>query len=138
LDTSEGRLYKLSLEELEACKAHIEEAIAKGFIEPSNCPWAAPILSARKGDGGLRFCVDYRKLNAITHKDRYPLPLIEETLARVAGKKIFTKIDIRQTFHRVRLSEDAEELATFRTRYGVFKYKVLPFGLTNGPATFQR
>jgi len=82
--------------------------------------------------------VDYRKLNAITRKDRYPLPLIEETLARIAKAKYFTKIDIRQAFHRIRMHPDAEELTTFRSRYGAYKFKVLPFGLTNGPSTFQR
>ena len=92
----------------------------------------------KKPSGGLRFCVDYRKLNAITKKDRYPLPLIDETLARLDKSQIFTKLDIRQAFHRIRMNADSEELTTFRTRYGAYKYKVLPFGLTNGPATYQR
>jgi RNase H-like domain found in reverse transcriptase/Reverse transcriptase (RNA-dependent DNA polymerase)/Integrase zinc binding domain/Integrase core domain/Chromo (CHRromatin Organisation MOdifier) domain len=131
-------LYKLSLEELEAMKKYLAENLQKGFIIPSQSPYASPILFARKGDGGLRFCVDYRKLNALTKKDRYPLPLIEETLERLAGAKIFTKVDIRQAFHRIRIHPDSEDLTTFRTRYGAYKYKVLPFGLTNGPATFQR
>jgi hypothetical protein len=137
-DLSYSPLYKMSLEELEACRKYITEHLDKGFIEASTAPWAAPILFARKANGGLRFCVDYRKLNAITRKDRYPLPLIEETLSRISHAKIFTKIDIRQAFHRVRMHPDAEELTTFRTRYGAYKYKVLPFGLTNGPSTFQR
>ena len=97
------------------------------------------MLIAPKPKGGLRFYVDYRYLNAIFKKDRYPLPLIEETLSRIAKVKIFSKIDIRQAFHKIRLmTESDEELTTFRTRYGAFKYKVLPFGLTNGPASFQR
>ena len=137
-DLEYSPMYKLSLEELEACKRYIEENLHKGFIEASQAPWAAPILFVRKHDGGLRFCVDYRKLNAITRKDRYPLPLIEETLARIAKAKYFTKIDIRQAFHRIRMHPDAEELTTFRSRYGAYKFKVLPFGLTNGPSTFQR
>jgi len=82
--------------------------------------------------------VDYRKLNAVTRRDRDPLLLIEETLARIAKAKYFTKIDIRQAFHRIRMHPDAEELTTFRSRYGAYKFKVLPFGLTNGPSTFQR
>jgi len=127
-----------SLEELLAAKKYIEENLHKGFIEPSQAPFASPILFARKGDGSLRFCVDYRKLNALTRKDRYPLPLIDETLARLRKAKIFTKLDIRQAFHKMRIHPDSEELTTFRTRYGAYKYKVLPFGLTNGPATFQR
>jgi len=131
-------LWKLSTEELEVARKYITENLEKGFIEPSSAPWAAPILFALKGDGSLRFCVDYRKLNAITKKDQYPLPLIDETLARIAKARIFTKIDIRQAFHRIRISPEAEDLTTFRTRYGAYKFKVLPFGLTNGPATFQR
>lgn len=131
-------LRKMTLEEMEACKKYVTENLDKGFIQASSSPWAAPILFSRKADGGLRFCVDYRKLNAITKKDRYPLPLIDETLARVTKAKIFTKIDIRQAFHKIRMNPDHETLTTFRTRYGAYKYKVMPFGLTNGPATFQR
>jgi hypothetical protein len=127
-----------SIEELLAAKKYIEENLHKGFIEPSQAPFASPILFVRKADGSLRFCIDYRKLNALTRKDRYPLPLIDETLARLGKAKIFTKLDIRQAFHKIRMHPDAEELTTFRTRYGAYKCKVLPFGLTNGPATFQR
>jgi transposase InsO family protein len=93
---------------------------------------------ARKPGGGLRFCVDYRKLNAVTKKDRYPLPLVDELMERLSRAKIFTKLDIRQGFHRIRMSPESEDLTTFRTRYGAYKYRVMPFGLTNGPATFQR
>lgn len=132
-------LYKMSLEELEVARAYITENLEKGFIVPSSAPWAAPVLMAAKPGGGLRFCVDYRKLNALTRKDQYPLPLIEETFSRIRGAKVFTKLDIRQAFHKVRFqTEQDEELTTFRTRYGSYKYKVVPFGLTNGPATFQR
>jgi hypothetical protein len=130
-------LWKLSTEEFDIARQYITENLQKGFIEPSGAPWAPPILFALK-DGSLRFCVDYRKLNAMTKKDQYPLPLIDETLARIAKAKIFTKIDIRQAFHRIRISPECEDLTTFRTRYGAYKYKVMPFGLTNGPATFQR
>ena len=127
-----------SAEELEAIKMFITENLSKDFIRASTAPFAAPVLIAKKPHGGLRMCVDYRRLNEITRKDRYPLPLIEETLARFRGAKIFTKIDIRQAFHRIRMHPDSEELTTFRTRYGTYCYRVLPFGLTNGPATFQR
>jgi transposase InsO family protein len=131
-------LRKHTLEELEAVKKYITENLAKGFIVPGGAPFASPILMARKNDGGLRFCVDYRRLNAITKKDRYPLPLIDELLERLSRARIFTKLDIRQGFHRIRMNPDSEDLTTFRTRYGSYKYKVMPFGLTNGPATFQR
>ncbi|KAL2695017.1 hypothetical protein AAEP93_007409 [Penicillium crustosum] len=131
-------LYKLSLEELKAAKKYILDNLEKGFIVPSSAPYASPILMARKPNGGLRFCVDFRRLNAITKKDCYPLPLIDEVLQRTSKAKIYTKLDIQQGFHRIRLTPGAEDLTTFRTRYGSFKYKVTPFGLTNGPATFQR
>ena len=131
-------LYKMTTAELEATKKYLLENLDKGFIAPSQAPFAAPVLFVRKANGSLRFCIDYRKLNQITRKDRYPLPLIDETLARISRAKIFTKLDIRQAFHRIRMDPDSEELTTFRTRYGSYKCKVLPFGLTNGPATYQR
>src|SRR5438876_2073627 len=131
-------LHQYSAEELRACKQYLVENLSKGFIDSSQSPFAAPILFVRKANGGLRFCVDYRKLNAVTRKDRYPIPLLDETLARISKAKIFTKLDIRQAFHRVRIDPASEDLTTFRTRYGCYKYKVVPFGLTNGPATYQR
>jgi hypothetical protein len=131
-------LYHYSAEELRTCKQYLVENLSKGFIIQSQSPFAAPILFARKADGSLRFCVDYRKLNDLTRKDRYPLPLLDETLARISKAKVFTKLDIRQAFHRIRIDPASEDLTTFRTRYGCYKYKVVPFGLTNGPATYQR
>ncbi|CEL11248.1 hypothetical protein ASPCAL14351 [Aspergillus calidoustus] len=131
-----GPLYRMSTEELEAARQYILDNLDKGFIEACNSPFASPILMAQKPGGGLRFCVDYRKLNAITKKDRYPLPLIDEVLERISQAKIFTKLDIRQGFHRLRMHPDSEDLTAFRSRYGTYKYKVLPFGLTNGPAAF--
>jgi hypothetical protein len=119
-------------------KQYLVENLSKGFIAQSRCPLAAPILFARKPDGKLRFCVDYRKLNALTKKDRHPIPLLDETLARLSKARIFTKLDIRQAFHRIRIHPDSEDLTTFWTRYGSYKYKVVPFGLTNGPAVYQR
>jgi Reverse transcriptase (RNA-dependent DNA polymerase)/RNase H-like domain found in reverse transcriptase len=133
-----GPLYKQSLEWLKAARKYLVENLHKGFIIPSSASFASPILMAKKPDGGLRFCVDYRKLNAITKKDRYPIPLIDELLERLNRAKIFTKLDIRQGFHRIRMAPEAEDLTSFRTRYGMFKYRVLPFGLANGPAAFQR
>ncbi|KAJ8105804.1 hypothetical protein ONZ43_g7278 [Nemania bipapillata] len=137
-DLPDNPLYRMSLEELEAVREYIVEQLRKGFIQPGNAPFAAPVLFVRKPGGGLRFCVDYRKINALTKKDKYPIPLIDETLARIAKAKIFTKIDVRQAFNRIRMHPESEDLTTFKTRYGAFKYKVLPFGLSNGPATFQR
>ena len=131
-------LWHQSTDELKAIKQYLLENLDKGFIEASQAPYASPTLFVKKPNGSLRFCVDFRKLNLLSRKDRYPLPLIDETLARISQAKIFTKLDIRQAFHRIRIHPDSEELTTFRTRYGAYKYKVLPFGLTNGPATYQR
>ena len=89
-----------------------------------------------KPGGGLRFCVDYRKLNELTKKDRYPIPLIDELLQRVSKAEWFKKLDIQQGFHRIRIYLDSDDLTTSRTRYRSYKYKVMPFSLTNGPATF--
>ncbi|KAI7969145.1 hypothetical protein EIK77_006050 [Talaromyces pinophilus] len=131
-------LYHMSTEELQAAKDYIMENLDKGFIVPSNAPFTSPILIAKKPRGGLRFCVDYRQLNAITRKDRYPLPLIDKVFERISQAKIFTKLDIRQGFHRIHMHKDSSDLTTFRCQYRTFKYKVMPFRLTNGPATFQR
>lgn len=131
-------LYSMSEGELILVKRYLEEHLDKGFIVASSAPFASPILFARKPNGGLRLCVDYRKLNAITKKNRYPLPLINELMTRLSKAKYLTKIDIRHAFNRIRMATEADEdLTTFRTRFGSYKYRVLPFGLTNGPATFQ-
>src|SRR3954453_6153268 len=124
--------------ELQEMKRFLEENLQRGFIEPSQAPYVSPVLFVKKPNVALWFCVDYRKLNALTRKDRYPLPLIGETLARLARAKVYTKLDIRQAFHRIRMDPSSEELTTFRTRYGAYKCKVLWEGLTNGPATYQR
>jgi hypothetical protein len=137
-DIGYSLLYYYSAVELEEVKRYITENLDKGFINTSQAPFTSLILFVKKKDGSLRFCIDYRKLNNLTRKDRYLLPLISETLARIARAKIFIKLDIRQAFHRIRMSLESEELMTFRTRYRAYKCKVLFFGLTNGLATYQR
>jgi Reverse transcriptase (RNA-dependent DNA polymerase) len=138
-DLGHAPLYRMSEEELKACKEYIDSNLSKGFITASSAPYASPVLFVRKQGGGLRFCVDYRKLNALTKKDKYPLPLIDETLAQLTGCTIMSKIDIRHAFNRIRLAtEKDEDLSSFRTRFGSYKYRVMPFGLCNGPSTFQR
>jgi transposase InsO family protein len=132
-----GPLYNLSARELEVLRRYLVEAEAKGWIRPSTSPAGAPVLFVPKKDGGLRLCVDYRGLNKITRKNRYPLPLISETLDRLSGAKIFTKLDLKDAYHRIRIREGDEWKTAFRTRYGHFEYLVMPFGLTNAPATFQ-
>jgi hypothetical protein len=96
------------------------------------------VLFVAKPNSSLRFCVNYRKLNSLTKKNQHPLPLINETLAWIANAKIFTKLNIRQAFYQIRINADSEELTTFRTRYGTYKYQVLLFGLTNSPVIYQR
>ena len=112
------------------------ENLQKGYFFSSYSPFASPVLCVRKPNGDLRICVDYRKLNSITRKDAYLIPRIDELLARPHKAKIFTKLDIRAAFNKIRMDPDSEEYTIFRTRYGTYKTKVLPFGLCNGPATY--
>ena len=130
-------LYKMSPKELDAVKKYLDSHLAKGFIQASSASYFLPVLFVKKPGERIRFCVDYKRLNAITKKNRYLIPLIEETLAQLKGAKYFTKIDIRQAFYQIRMSKDSEELTTFLTRFGTFKYLVMPFGLCNGPASWQ-
>ena len=123
--------------ELETLKAYIETNLANGFIRPSKSPAGAPILFDRKSDGFLRLCVNYRGLNNLTIKNRYPLPLIGESLDRLGRAKQFTQLDLTSAYHRMRIREGDEWKTAFRTRYGHFEYQVMPFGLTNAPASFQ-
>lgn len=132
------RMYGMSQAELLVVKKYIEENLSKGFIRASSSPAAAPILFVKKPGGGLRLCVDYRKLNELTEKDRYPLPLIKETLSQISRAKLFTKIDIIAAFNRLCMAKGEEWKTAFATRMGLFEYTVLPFGLTGGPASFQR
>ena len=128
----------MSKPQLEFVKKFLEENLKKGFIEASRAPCSSPILLAKKPGRGIRCCVDYRRLNKLTKKDAYPIPLIAETLAQLKGAKVFTKIDIWQAFHKLRMAASSEDLTTMATRFGAFKWKVLPFGLTGGPASWQR
>ena len=130
-------IYNLSENELKVLREYIETALNKGWIRPSTSPAGAPIIFVPKKDGSLRLCVDYRGLNAITGKNRYPLPLVSEILDRLSNAKIYTKLDLRDAYHRIRIKEGREWMTAFRTRYGHFEYTVMPFGLANAPATFQ-
>jgi hypothetical protein len=130
-------LYRISDEELRLVKEYLDENLKKKFIVASQAPFQSPVLFVHKPGGGLRFCVDYWKLNALTKKDQYLLPLIKETLAQITGTKILSKINIRHAFNRICIAtEEDEDLTTFKTRFGAYKYKVLLFGLCNGPVTF--
>jgi hypothetical protein len=132
-----GTIYSLSPTELETLRKYIEENLSKGFIRHSQSPCGAPVLFVKKPDGGLRLCVDYRGLNKITTKNRYPLPLIGELLDRISRAKYFTKMDVRDGYYRLRIAPGEEWKTAFRCRYGLFEYTVMPFGLCNAPGTFQ-
>jgi len=131
------RIYRLTKEELEALRERLKELLGKGFIRPSNSPFGAPILFAKKKDGGLRLCIDYRMLNKNTVKDVTPLPNIAELRDRFLGAKFFTKIDLRDGYYNIRIAEEDIHKTAFQTRYGHFEFTVLPMGLTNAPATFM-
>ncbi|KAI0996000.1 hypothetical protein K3495_g12182 [Podosphaera aphanis] len=133
-----GPLYDMSREELLVLRKTLTDHLGKNWIRASSSPGGAPVLFVKKPGGGLRFCVDYRALNAITVKDRYPLPLIKETLRQVARATWVSKVGVRAAFHKLRISEADEPKTVFRTRYGSFEWLVTPFGLTEAPGAFQR
>jgi transposase InsO family protein len=130
-------IYRLSEIELGILKKYLEENLAKGFIRKSKSSAGYPVLFAPKKDGTLRLCIDYRKLNAITKKNRYPLPNIQELRDRLSHAKIFTALDLRGAYNLIRMKAGEEWKTAFRTRYGHYEYTVMPFGLTNAPATCQ-
>ena len=114
-----GPLYSMSEAELRALKQYLEENLSKGFIRASKSSGASPVLFAKKSDGSLRFCVDYKALNEITKKNCYPLPLIDETLNRLHKAKYYTRLDLRWTFNLIRICSGDEWLIAFRTCYGL-------------------
>lgn len=107
-------------------------------IQPSFSPWSSPVVMVRKRDGAWRFCIDYRKLNDVTHCDAYPLPRIDATLDSLAGSTLFTTFDLASGYWQVEVEPSDKEKTTFSTPQGHFEFNVMPFGFTNAPATFQR
>ncbi|GBG62826.1 hypothetical protein CBR_g32409 [Chara braunii] len=129
--------YRLSIPEATELKRQLEELLRLGFIKPSNSPWGAPVLFARKADRTLRLCIDYRGFNRYTVKNNYPMPRADELFDRLAGNRFFTKIDLRSGFHQIRVAAEDQLKTAFRSRFDHYEFTVMPFSLTNAPATFQ-
>ncbi|CAJ2651612.1 unnamed protein product [Trifolium pratense] len=129
--------YRMAPAELIELKSQIEDLLGKGFIRPSVSPWGAPVLLVKKKDGKSRLCVDYRKLNKVTIKNRYPLPRIDDLMDQLKDASVFSKIDLKSGYHQIRVRDEDVQKTAFRTRYGHYEYLVMPFGVTNAPAIFM-
>lgn len=129
---------RLPIHQKKIAEEEIDKMLREDVIEPSNSPWAAPIVLVKKRDGTTRFCVDYRKLNSVTKKDAYPLPRIDESLDTLSGAKYFCTLDLASGYWQVVMDESDKQKTAFATHKGLFQFKVLPFGLSNSPATFER
>src|SRR5437588_8063459 len=132
-----GPIYPLSGKQLEALRIYLDEMLKQGKIVRSQSPAGAPILFVPKPDSRLRLCVDYRNLNKLTIHNKYPMPLMNELRDQVKDATIFTKLDLKDGYHLIRIKKGDEWKTAFRTRYGLYQYNVMPFGLVNAPATFQ-
>jgi hypothetical protein len=129
--------YQMSLPELTELKIQLQELFDKKYIRPSVSPWGALVLFVKKKDDTLRLCIDYRQLNKVTIKNKYPLPRINDLFDQVGGGKIFSKLDLRSGYHQVRIKDQGINKTSFQTRYGNYEFVVIPFGLTNAPTTFM-
>ncbi|KAL5579150.1 hypothetical protein UlMin_011592 [Ulmus minor] len=129
--------YRMAPVELRELQVQLQELLDKGFIRPSYSPWGAPVLFVKKKDGTLRMCVDYRELNKVTVKNKYPLPRIDDLFDQLKGASVFSKIDLRSGYHQLKVKESDVPKSAFRTRYGHYEFLVMPFGLTNAPAAFM-
>ena len=132
------RARRLPIHQREVAEQEVEKMLKEDIIEPSHSPWASPIVLVRKKDGSTRFCVDYRKLNAISIKDAYPLPRIDDSLDSLAGATCFSTLDLASGYWQVGLTEEAQLKSAFVTHSGLYQFKVMPYGLTNAPSTFER
>eukprot|EP00731_Ephydatia_muelleri_P025168 Em0017g251a len=122
----------------EELKEMLRDMLEKNAIEHSDSPWSSPIVLVKKKDGTTRFCVDYRKVNEVTRKDAYPLPRVDDTLDTLAGSKFFSTLDLTTGYWQVEVAPEDQPKTAFTTPEGLYQFKVMPFGLCNAPATFQR
>nr|GFB29238.1 putative reverse transcriptase domain-containing protein [Tanacetum cinerariifolium] len=129
--------YRLAPSEMKELAKQLKELSDKGFIRTSSSPWGAPVLFVKKKDGSLRMCIDYRELNKLTVKNRYPLPRIDDLFDQLQGSSVYSKVDLRTGYHQLRVREEDIPKTTFRTRYGHYEFQVMPFGLTNAPTVFM-
>ncbi|GKD18074.1 putative reverse transcriptase domain-containing protein, partial [Tanacetum coccineum] len=129
--------YRLALSEMKELLVQLQELLEKGFIRPSSSPWGAPVLFVKKKDGSFRMCIDYRELNKLIVKNRYPLPRIGDLFDQLQGSSVYSKIDLRSGYHQLRIKEEDIPITSFKTRYGHFEFQVMPFRLTNAPAVFM-
>nr|GFA58777.1 putative reverse transcriptase domain-containing protein [Tanacetum cinerariifolium] len=126
--------YQLAPSEMKELVEQLKDLSDKGFIRPSSSPWGAPVLFVKKKDGSFRMCIDYRELNKLTVKNRYPLPRIDDLFDQLQGSSVYSKIDLRSGYHQLRVREEDVPKTAFRTRYGHYEFQ---FGLTNAPAVFM-
>nr|GEX43066.1 putative reverse transcriptase domain-containing protein [Tanacetum cinerariifolium] len=129
--------YRLAPSRMKDLSEQLKELSDKGFIRHSSSPWGAPVLFVKKKDGSFRMCIDYRELNKLTVKNRYPLPRIDDLFDQLQGSSVYSKIDLRSGHHQLRVREEDIPKTAFRTRYGHYEFQVMPFGLTNAPAVFM-
>jgi hypothetical protein len=131
------RSYRMPPKELAELKSQLQELLDKGYIRPSSSPWGSPALFVKKKDGSLRMCVDYRPLNAVTIKNKYPLPRIDVLFDQLAGGKVFSKIDLRSGYHQIKIRASDVPKTAFSTKYSLYEFLVMSFGLTNAPTYFM-
>ncbi|KAL0556889.1 hypothetical protein IC582_005406 [Cucumis melo] len=129
--------YRMAPAELKELKVQLQELLDKGFIRPIMSPWGAPVLFVKKKDGSMRLCIDYRELNKVTVKNRYPLPRIDDLFDQLQGATVFSKIDLRSGYHQLRIRDSDILKTAFRSRYGHYEFIVMSFCLTNAPAMFM-